>query len=72
MKTYLAPNHLLFGRQLLCNSNTTSTVIGNLTVLSNTTDKINRISNHFGHRWRHEFEVNLLETKRASKVNINS
>ena len=47
IKTYLTPNHLLFGRQLLCYSNTTSTVVRNLTVLSSTTDKINRISNHF-------------------------
>ena len=47
IKTYLIPNHLLFGRQLLCYSNTTSAVIRNLTVLSSTTDKINCISNHF-------------------------
>ena len=46
IKTYLTPNHLLFGRQLLCYSNTTSTVVRNLTVLSSTTDKINRITNH--------------------------
>ena len=43
----LIVNHLLFGRQLLCYSNTTSTVDRNLTVLSSTTDKINHISNHF-------------------------
>ena len=36
IKTYLTPNHLLFGRQLLCYSNTTSTVARNLTVLSST------------------------------------
>ena len=72
IKTYLTPNHLLFGRQLLCYSNTTSAVIRNLTVLSSTTDKINRISNHFWHRWRHEYVVNLCETQRASKLNINS
>ena len=72
IKTYLIPNHLLFGRQLLCYSNTTSAVIRNLTVLSSTTDKINRISNHFWHRWRHEYVVNLRETQRASKLNINS
>ena len=72
IKTYLTPNHLLFGRQLLCYSNTTSTVVRNLTVLSSTTDKINRISNHFWHRWRHEYVVNLCETQRASKLNINS
>ena len=72
IKTYLTPNHLLFGRQLLCYSNTTSTVVRNLTVLSSTTDKINRISNHFWHRWRHEYVVNLCETQQASKLNINS
>ena len=59
IKTHLTPNHLLFGRQLLCYSNTTLAVIRNLTVLSSTTDKINRISNHFWHRWRHEYVVNL-------------
>ena len=46
-KTIETPNHLLFGRQLLYSSNTTSTVVRNLTVLSSTADKINRISNHF-------------------------
>ena len=72
IKTYLTPNDLLFGRQLLCYSNTTSVVIRDLTVLSSTTDKINCISNHFWHRWRHEYVVNLCETQRASKLNINS
>ena len=71
-KTYLTPNHLLFGRQLLCYSNTASTVVRNLTVLSSTTPKINHISNNFGQRWRHEYVVNLCETQRASKLNINS
>ena len=52
-------------------SNITSTAIRSLTVLSSTTDKINRISNHFWHRWRHEYVVNLCETQRASKLNIN-
>ena len=47
IKTYLRLNHLLFSRELLCYPNTTSTVIRNLTALSSTTDKINRISNHF-------------------------
>ena len=47
IKTCLTPNHLLFDRQLLYFSNTTSTVVRNLTVLSSTADKINRISNHF-------------------------
>ena len=41
IKTYSIHNHLLFGRQLLYSFNTTSTVVRNLTVLSNTTDKIN-------------------------------
>ena len=44
--------HLLFGRQLLSYSKTTSAVIRNLTVLSTTTDKINRIRNHFWNKWR--------------------
>ena len=61
IKTYLTPNHLLFGRQLLCYSNTTSTVVKNLTVLSDTADKINCICNHFWHRWRYEYVVNLCE-----------
>ena len=51
----LTPNHLLFGRQLLYSSNTTSTVVRNLTVFSSTTDKINRISNHFWDRWIYEY-----------------
>ena len=72
IKTYLTPNHLLSGRQLLCYSNTASTVVRNLTVLSTTTDKINCISNHFWHRWRHEHAVNLRDTQRASKLNMNS
>ena len=72
IKTYLIPNHLLFGRQLLCYFNTTSAVIRNLTVRSSSTDTINPISNHFWHRWRHEYVVNLRETQRASKLNINS
>ena len=72
IKTYLTPNHLLFGRQLLCYSNTISAVIRNLTVLSNTTAMINRISNHFRHRWRDERGVNLRETQRASNINKNS
>ena len=70
-KTYSTPNHLLFGRQLLCYSNTTSTVVRNLTVLSSTIDKINRISNHFRHRCRYEYVVNLCETQRASILNVN-
>ena len=72
INTYLTFNHLLFDRKLLCYFNTTSTVFRNLTVLSNTTNKINRISNHFCHRWRHEYVVNLCETQRALKLNINS
>ena len=72
IKTYLTPNHFFFGRQLLYYSKPTSTEVRNLTVLSGTTDKINHISNHFWHRWRHEFAVNLRETQRASKLNIKS
>ena len=73
IKTYLTPNHLLSGRQLLCYSNTVSTVVRNLTVLSSTTDKIDRITNHFGiGRSRHEYVENLCETERASKLNANS
>ena len=71
IKTYLTPNHLLFGRQL-CYSNTTSIVVRNQTVLSSTTNKINCIINHFWHRWRHKYVVNLCETQQASKSNINS
>ena len=65
-------NHLLFGRQLLHYSNTTSTAVRNLTVLSSTNDKINCISNYFWNRWRHEYVVNIRETQRTSKLNINS
>ena len=71
IKTYLTPNHLLFARVLLCYSNTTSTVVRTLTVLSSTTDKINRISNQFWDRWRHKYAINLGETQRESKLNIN-
>ena len=53
IKKYLTPNHLVFGEELLCYSNTTSAVIRNLTVLSSTPDKTNRISNHFWYRWRY-------------------
>ena len=67
-KTCLTPNYLLFGTQLLLSSNTTSTVAANLTVLSSTIDKINRISNHFWDRWRHEYVVNLGEGQRISKL----
>ena len=72
IETCLTPNHLLFGRQLLYSSNTTSTVVRNLTILSSTTDKINRISNHVLDRWRHVYVVKLRETQRTSKLNINS
>ena len=45
IETCLTPSHLLVDRQLLYSSNTTSiTIVKNLTVLSSTTDKINRIS----------------------------
>ena len=51
IKTYLTSNHLLSGKQFLWYSNTTSTVVRNLTVLSSTTDKINRIRNDFVETW---------------------
>ena len=70
IQTCLTCNHLLFGRQLLNSSNTTSTEATNLTVLSSTTDKINRITNHFWDWWRQEYVVNLHETQRTSKLNI--
>ena len=60
IKTCLAPNHMLFGRQFLYSSNTTSTVVTNLTGLSSTTDKINRISNHFQDNWRHKWGAQYL------------
>ena len=72
IKTCLTPSHLLFGRQLLYSSNTTSAVVRNLTIISSTTNKINRISNHFWDRWRHEYVVNLRETQWTSKLNMNS
>ena len=43
IETCLTPNHLLIGRQLLYSSNTTATVVKNLTVPSSNTYKINRI-----------------------------
>ena len=55
IKICLTTNHFLFGRQLLYSSNITSTVVRILTVLLSTADKINRISNRFLDRWRHEF-----------------
>ena len=70
IKTFLTPSCLLFGRQLLLSSNTTSTVAANLTALSSTTDKINRINNQFWDRWRQEYVVNLCETQQISKLNI--
>ena len=70
IETCLTPKYLLFGRQLLLSSNTTSTLAANLTVLSSITDKINRISNHFWARWKRKYVVNLRETQRISKLNI--
>ena len=72
IKTCLTPNHLLFFRQLLYYSNATSNVGRNLTSPASTTDTIYNISNHFCDRWRHEFLVNLRETQRTPKFNINS
>ena len=53
-------------------SNSTSTVVRNLTVFSSTTDKVKRVSNRFLERWRHGYVVNLRKTQRTSKLNINS
>ena len=72
IKTCLTLNHLLYDRQLLYCSNTISTVVRNLTVLSSSTDKTNRISNHFLDRWRHRYVVNLRETQRTLNLKINS
>ena len=68
IETCLTPNHLLFHRQLLYSSNTTSTLIRNLPIISSTTHKINHISNHFLNRWRHEF---MWDTRNI-KLNIDS
>ena len=62
IETCVAPNYLLFCRQLLQSSNTASTVAANLTVLSSTTDKTNGISNHIWDTWRNDYVVNLRET----------
>ena len=72
IKTCFTPNHLLFSRQSLYSFNATSTVVKNLTVLSSTTAKINRICNHFLDRWRHGYVVHLRETQWTSKLNLNS
>ena len=50
---------------------TSITVVKDLTVLSSTTDKINRMTNHFLERWRQEYVVNLRETQ-TSTLNIDS
>ena len=39
IKTYLTPNHLLFGGELVCCSNTASTAVRNLTVFSSIANK---------------------------------
>ena len=62
---------MLYGRQLIYSPNTTWTVVRNLTVLWSTADKINRISNRFWDRWRHEYIVNLCGKQRRLKLNIN-
>ena len=72
IETCWTRNHFLFGRQLMYSTNTTSTVVRNLTLLSSTTDKINCIISHFLDRWRHEYLVNSRETQRTLKLNINS
>ena len=65
--TIETPNYFLFGGQLLYSSNTTSTVVRNLPILSSTTDKIIRISNYFLDRWRHVYVVKLSETNEHQK-----
>ena len=59
IQTCLTLNHFLFGRHLLYSSNTTLTLIRNLTFLSNPTDN-----------WIGE-NINLRETQRTSKVKID-
>ena len=58
IKMCSTPNYLLFGRQLVQSSS------------SSTTDKINRISSHFWDRWKHKYVINLRETQRTSELNI--
>ena len=70
--TIETPNHVLFGRKLFYSSKTRSSVVRNITVLSSTTDKINRVRNHILNRLRHGYVVNLRETQRTSKLNKNS
>ena len=71
IETCLTSNHWLIDRQFLYSSNTTPiTIVKNLTFLSSTADKINRMTNNFLHRWKHEYVVNLRETQRTSKLNI--
>ena len=73
IETCLTLNHFLIGRQLLYSSKTKSTAITNQTTHSSTADKINRISNHFWDSSRYEtYAVNLHETQRTSKLNMNS
>ena len=72
IETCLTSSHLLFGRQLLYSSNKISTVVRNLTALSSTTFKINRINNHFLNKWRLEYVASLRETQQTSKLNIDS
>ena len=67
-----------FGRQLFYSFNRTSTVVRNLTALSSTTDKINRISNQFWERRRHEYcskftwdTTNIKILYKLFKINVN-
>ena len=50
----------------------TAVICNYVSVLSRTTDKINRISNHVCDRWRHYHVLNLRETQQTSKLNIKS
>ena len=73
LSKHVAPNHLLFGRQLLYSSKTKSTVVRNVTVFSSTTDEINRLRTlFFKDRLRYIYVVNLSKTQRISKLNTNS
>ena len=67
IETCLTPNHLLFGRQLLYSSSTTSAIVTNLTVLSSITDKITASVIIC---WI-DGDMNLRETQRTSKSNID-
>ena len=72
IETCFTSNDLLFGRQLLYSSHTTPTVVRNITDLSSTTDKIDRISNHFLDRWRHKFTLDTTNIKTKYRLSRNN